>query len=126
MIKHLFDDGSVGYEYETGDLVEFTSNGYGRWCDPKKGDWGKVIRMYVDRKFPTHWSTRTMDVQLAGYCYKKDSFIQCATSVFPWEVRPKVMAGSLVVKRRALDPDSGGSSPSPPDNGRMFNEVLSV
>lgn len=29
------------------------------------------------------------------------------------------MAGSLVVKRRALDPDSGGSNPSPPETKSM-------
>ncbi len=83
MIKHEFSDGSVGYEYERGDLVRFIKSD-NNWSSPKVGEWGRVYQ--VDRGNSYH--TRFLSIQMEGYSRKRGCFVSNSGSTPPWNVRP--------------------------------------
>lgn len=97
MIRHVYSDGSEGYEYELGDLVEITGTVHGGWFNHSVGKTGPVVKL-------GRWFGRTRSGERSrSWCvdplYVRHSSDWGPSHCMPWQVKPtpETYAGAAVV-----------------------------
>lgn len=85
MIEHKYDDGSVGIEYEMGDIVEITEDVTGLGAGAKVGEYGVIFE--IDSYREGDWHIVFFQVDFAGYSRSPNTFFQ-STRVPRWNIKP--------------------------------------